>query len=118
MFKAKWLYAAAVAGLCTSASFVVLAADSIKTRSPEAAQADLVRDWNAKPSTQPGSTVRSRNQQNANADLMRDFYSKGSGEQGAGVQQRSSNAMYKDLVRDWSTDQPAAPTKRAEVSSQ
>lgn len=115
MFSSKSLYAAAVAGMCASMSLAVIAADSIKTRSPEAAQADLVRDWNAKPSSQAGSTVRSRNQQNANADLMREYYAKGSSEQGAGIQQRSSNAMYKDLVRDWSPDQPV-PTRKAEVS--
>jgi hypothetical protein len=116
MSTAKWWYAAAVAGMCTNVSFAVFAADSIKTRSPEAAQADLVRDWNAKPGTQAGSVIRSRNQENANADLMRNFGAKASNEPGSTVGQRTSGAMYKDLVRDWSPDQPA-PAQSAEYST-
>ncbi|HWQ38248.1 MAG TPA: hypothetical protein VNM24_06470 [Burkholderiales bacterium] len=107
MFTAKWWCAAAVAGMCTGVATAVLAAETITTRSPDAAYADLMRDWNAKPGNQAGAPVRMRNLQNANADLIRDFGAKGSGEQGAAFTQRSLDAMYKDLVRDWSPDKPA-----------
>jgi len=57
----------------------------LASRNQEAAQADLVRDWNAKPSSDAGATVK----------------------------QRSDNAMHKDLMRDWSADRPADKGKAA-----
>jgi hypothetical protein len=115
MFTAKVWSAAAVVAMCASVPLAVFAADSIKTRSPEAAQQDLMRDWNAKPGSQAGSTVRSRSEQDANADLMRDFGAKSSNEPGSALQPRDSDAAHKDLVRDWSPDRPAPPRKTAKT---
>lgn len=113
MFTAKWWWAAAVAGMCTGVSTAILAADTITTRNPDAAYADLMRDWNAKPGNQPGAPVRMRNLQDANADLIRDFGAKGSGEQGTAFTQRSSDARYKDLIRDFSADKPVDERRAA-----
>jgi hypothetical protein len=61
--------------LATSVAFADSDATTIKTRSVEAAQADLMRDWNYRPGAgeQPAGTVRTRTNADAYADLMRDW---------------------------------------------
>lgn len=61
--------------LATSVAFADSGTTTIKTRSVEAAQADLMRDWNYRPgaSEQPAGTVRARTSADAYADLMRDW---------------------------------------------
>lgn len=76
----------------------------IMTRSPEAAQADLVRDWNY----QGGGTavqVRERSKAEMQADLVRDWNgpSKASvdAEGKSYPQTRTAQQAYDDLVRNW-----------------
>ena len=46
-------------------------ASNIQVRSADDARADLMRDWNAKPSGAPGPSLRTRSEGEAYADLMR-----------------------------------------------
>jgi hypothetical protein len=116
-WQAKKVYStAAILALSAGMSVTVLGADTINTRNPDAAQADLMRDWNAKPAAKPGSVVRSRNQQNANSDLKRDFGAKSSSEPGKALKQRSEDAKYKDMVRDWSPGEAPAASKTAKAA--
>ncbi|MEX0959814.1 MAG: hypothetical protein WDZ63_11060 [Burkholderiales bacterium] len=112
----KWL-----AGSVMALSAVILAtsaiAGEIRSRNVEDAQADLLRDWNAKDSGQKGSLVRSRSQEDAYADLMRDRGAKPAGEARV-VGRRSEMAMYKDLMRDWSPgEEPSTAIAKVRVFS-
>jgi hypothetical protein len=61
--------------------------------------------------------LASRNQEAAHADLMRDWNARPSADAGDTVKQRGTNAMHKDLIRDFSADKPV-DKRRAEYSKQ
>jgi hypothetical protein len=74
------------------------------TRSPEAAHADLVRDWNY---TGGGTAVpvRERTKSEMQADLVRDWNGPSketiAGEDKSIPQTRTAQQAYDDLVRNW-----------------
>ncbi len=76
----------------------------IVTRSPEAAQADLVRDWNF---TGGGTAVpvRERTKAEMQADLVRDWNgptkAQIAAEEKSVPQTRTAQQAYDDLVRNW-----------------
>jgi hypothetical protein len=76
----------------------------IVTRSPEAAQADLVRDWHF---TGGGTAVpvRERTKSEMQADLVRDWNGPSkatiAGEDKSIPQTRTAQQAYDDLVRNW-----------------
>jgi hypothetical protein len=90
---------------------------TIHTRSIDDINADLMRDWSAKPSGTYGADVRTRSTEDANADLMRDWNAKASGTYGPSAQTRSTNDAYNDLVRaDFPGGRPAPTTPSAVAS--
>lgn len=105
--SSKWL-AGSVVALSAAVLATTAIAGEVRTRSADAAYADLMRDWNAKDTGQAGSAVRFRSQEAAQADLLRDWNAKPGGEKGV-VGRRSENAMYKDLMRDWSPGEEPSP---------
>ncbi len=76
----------------------------IMTRSPEAAQADLVRDWNF---TGGGTAVpvRERTKSEMQADLVRDWKGPSkatiAAEDKSIPKTRTAQQAYDDLVRNW-----------------
>jgi hypothetical protein len=99
----KLMLAATVASLVAAGS---VSADGTKivTRSPEAAQADLVRNWT---STDTGTAVpvRERTKAEMHADLVRDWNGPSKESMSAEVkgipQTRTAQQAYDDLVRNW-----------------
>lgn len=101
--KTKLMLAAAVAAM-TLAGGAYAGGPNIVSRSPEAAQADLVRNW----SFQGGGTavpVRERTKAEMHADLVRDWNGptkeQVAGEDKAIPQTRTTQQAYDDLVRNW-----------------
>lgn len=76
----------------------------IMSRSPEAAHADLVRDWNF---TSGGTAVpvRERTKSEMQADLVRDWNGPSkatiAAEEKSIPQSRTAQQAYDDLVRNW-----------------
>jgi len=101
-----WL-AMAIAGICTGATFAVSAADGLVTRGDVDVNKIYGRSSTGTFAYQSTLPIASRNQEAAQADLMRDWNAKPSADAGSTVKQRSTNAMHKDLVRDWTADKPA-----------
>jgi hypothetical protein len=74
---------------------------TIYTRSADAAQADLVRDWNFNGGGAAGQ-VRQRTRSEMQADLVRDWNPKAAGfEEKGALHTRSTQQAYDDLVRNW-----------------
>ena len=95
----------------TSAIAAMLAAggafadgSKIMTRSPEAAQADLVRDWSFTGGGSP-VPVRERTKAEMQADLVRDWNGPSreqmAAEEKSIPQTRTAKQAYDDLVRNW-----------------
>ena len=95
-----------------SASFVV-AAEGLVTRGDVEVGKIYGRSSTGTFASHSNLPMASRNQDAANADLVRDWNAKPSSDAGATVKQRSDNAMHKDLMRDWSADRPADKGKTA-----
>lgn len=99
----KLVLAGAVASLFAAAG---ASADGTKitTRSPEAAHADLVRNWT---STDTGTSVpvRERTKAEMHADLVRDWNGPSKAAIDAEIkgipQTRTAQQAYDDLVRNW-----------------
>jgi hypothetical protein len=76
----------------------------IMTRSPEAAQADLVRDWNFTGGGKP-VPVAERTKAETQADLVRDWNGPSkaaiAAEEKIVPQTRTAQQAYDDLVRNW-----------------
>lgn len=99
----KLMLATAVATtLAVSAAYAD--GSKIVTRSPEAAHADLVRDWNF---TGGGTAVpvRERTKAEMQADLVRDWNgptkAQIAAEEKSVPQTRTAQQAYDDLVRNW-----------------
>ena len=93
----------AVAAAIAAATFTgVASADStIYTRSPEAAQADLYRDWSFNGGGTAGQ-VRQRTTSDMRADLVRDWNAKPvASETKNTLHTRNAQQAYDDLVRNW-----------------
>jgi hypothetical protein len=74
---------------------------TIYTRSADAAQADLVRDWNFNGGGNAGQ-VRQRTTSEMQADLVRDWNPKAAGiEEKGTLHTRSTQQAHDDLVRNW-----------------
>jgi hypothetical protein len=95
-----------------SASFAV-SAESLMTRGDVDVSKIYGRSSTGTFASQSNVPLASRNQEAAQADLVRDWNAKPSSDAGASVKQRSGNAMHKDLMRDWSADRPADKGKTA-----
>ena len=99
----KLMLASAVASMFVAGG-VFADGSKIMTRSPEAAQADLVRDWNF---TSGGTAVpvRERTKAEMQADLVRDWNGPSkaaiAGEVKGIPQARTAQQAYDDLVRNW-----------------
>ncbi len=99
----KLVLATAVAAMMVAGS-AIADGSKIQTRSPEAAQADLVRDWNF---TGGGTAVpvRERTKAEMHADLVRDWNgptkAQMAGEEKSIPQTRTAQQAYDDLVRNW-----------------
>ncbi len=99
----KLMWAGAVASLFVAGGAYADGA-KIMTRSPEAAQADLVRDWNFNGGG-AAVPVRERTKAEMQADLVRDW----NGPSAAAIaaesksipQTRTAQQAYDDLVRNW-----------------
>ncbi len=93
----------AIAAMMVSGS-VLAEGSKIVSRSPEAAHADLVRDWNF---TGGGSAVpvRERTKAEMQADLVRDWNgptkAQMAGEEKGVPHTRTAQQAYDDLVRNW-----------------
>ena len=99
----RLMLAGAVASMFVTAGAYADGA-KITTRSPEAAQADLVRDWNF---TGGGTAVpvRERTKSEMQADLVRDWNGPSkatiAGEDKSIPQSRDTKQAHDDLVRNW-----------------
>jgi hypothetical protein len=99
----KLMLAGAVASMFVTAG-AYADGPKIVTRSPEAAQADLVRDWNF---TGGGTAVpvRERTKSEMQADLVRDWNGPSkatiASEDKSIPQTRTAQQAYDDLVRNW-----------------
>ena len=103
----KLVRTAGVAGLFLAvASTGVFAGCNIVTRSVEDAHADLMRTYKSH-GGQPAGTVSARNTAAAQADQVRDWNAKASSDAGAAVQARTEDASYVDLMRLWAGVLPA-----------
>lgn len=95
-----------IAGAFASTAFAgaALAEGTIYTRSADAAQADLVRDWNFNGGGNAG-VVHQRTQAEMQADLVRDWQGPSkaaiSAETTRSLQTRTAQQTYDDLVRNW-----------------
>lgn len=99
MKATKLAIAAAVAA--TAFAGAAFAEGTIYTRSADAAQADLVRDWNFNGGGNPG-VVRQRTKADMHADLVRDWNPKAAAAEEKGqLHTRSTQQAYDDLVRNW-----------------
>jgi len=99
---AKFVLAGAVAAT-TAFAGAAFADGTIYTRSADAAQADLNRDWNFNGGGNTG-IVRQRTQSEMQADLVRDWNgpSKAAQQEVKGtLHTRSTQQAYDDLVRNW-----------------
>jgi hypothetical protein len=102
----KLLTAAATASLFVAGGAYADGGTKIMTRSPEAAQADLNRDWNF---TGGGTQipVRERTKAEMQADLVRDWNGPSkeemATEQKSIPQTRTTQQAYDDLVRNWNS---------------
>ena len=99
----KLMLAGAVASMFVTAGAYAEGA-KIMTRSPEAAHADLVRDWNF---TGGGTAVpvRQRTKSEMHADLVRDWNGPSkatiAAEEKSIPHTRTAQQAYDDLVRNW-----------------
>jgi hypothetical protein len=99
----KLMLAGAVASMFVTAG-AYAEGSKIVTRSPEAAQADLVRDWNF---TGAGVSipVRERTKSEMQADLVRDWNGPSkatiASEEKSIPQSRTTQQAHDDLVRNW-----------------
>lgn len=100
--KAITKLALATAFAATAFAGAASAESTIYTRSADAAQADLVRDWSFNGSGEPG-VVRQRTHAEMQADLVRDWnpVKADAGDEKLQLQSRSSQQAYDDLVRNW-----------------
>ncbi len=98
----KGIKLAVAAAFAATAFAGVASADStIYTRSPEAAQADLNRDWSFNGGGNAGQ-VRQRTTSEMHADLVRDWNAKPvASESKNTLHSRNSQQAYDDLVRNW-----------------
>ncbi len=101
--KTKLMLAGAVTAMMVAGG-VYADGTKIMTRSPEAAQADLVRDWNFN----GGGTavpVRERTKSEMQADLVRDWNGPSkatiASEEKGIPQSRTTKQAHDDLVRNW-----------------
>jgi hypothetical protein len=93
--------AIAAAFAATAFAGVASAENTIYTRSPEAAQADLVRDWSFNGSGTRG-VVRQRTSSEMRADLVRDWDAKKvTAEENREIHSRNEKQAHDDLVRNW-----------------
>jgi hypothetical protein len=99
----KLMLAGAIASMFVTAG-AYADGPKIVTRSPEAAQADLVRDWNFN----GGGTavpVRERTKSEMQADLVRDWNGPSkatvASEEKSIPQTRTAQQAHDDLVRNW-----------------
>jgi Spy/CpxP family protein refolding chaperone len=94
----------AAAALSVTAFAGVASADStLNTRSPEAAHADLVRDWSFNGGGNAGQ-VRQRTKAEMQADLVRNWNGPTKAEMAEDrgtLHTRSEQQAYDDLVRNW-----------------
>jgi hypothetical protein len=99
----KVMLASAIASMLVAAG-AYAEGSKIVTRSPEAAQADLVRDWSF---TGGGTSVpvRQRTKSEMQADLVRDWNGPSkatiAGEDKSIPQTRTTEQAHDDLVRNW-----------------
>ena len=99
--KAFTKLALVTAFAATAFAGVASAEGTIYTRSADAAQADLVRNWNFNGGGNAGQ-VRQRSKSAMQADLVRDWNPKAAGIEETGtLHTRSTQQAYDDLVRNW-----------------
>jgi len=93
--------AIAAAFAATAFAGAASADNTIYTRSPEAAQADLVRDWSFNGGGNRG-VVRQRTSSEMRADLVRDWDAKKvATEENRQIHSRNEQQAHDDLVRNW-----------------
>ena len=101
--KTKLMLAGAVAAMMVAGG-VYADGSKIVSRSPEAAQADLVRDWNFKGGG-ASVPVRERTKAEMQADLVRDWNGPSkeavAAEERSTPQTRTTQQAYDDLMRNW-----------------
>lgn len=71
----------------------------IKSRSPEAAYNDMMRNWGAPPSDEPSKQVMTRSEEAAHADMVRDWNAKMSGQPQKEAVSQSEQSRYIELMR-------------------
>lgn len=100
--KAIAKVALAAALSATAFAGAASAESTIYTRSADAAQADLVRDWSFNGGGNPG-VVRQRTKADMHADLVRDWNPKAAAasDEKVTLHSRSAQQAYDDLVRNW-----------------
>ena len=94
--------AIAAAFAATAFAGAASAENTIYTRSPEAAHADLVRDWSYNDAGGTRGVVRQRTSSEMRADLVRDWDAKKvATEENRQVHSRNEKQAHDDLVRNW-----------------
>lgn len=101
--KTKLMLAGAAAAMMLAGG-VYADGTKIMSRSPEAAQADLVRDWNFNGGG-AAVPVRERTKAEMQADLVRDWNgptaAQMAGQEKSVPETRTAKQAYDDLVRNW-----------------
>jgi hypothetical protein len=95
-----------IAGICAGVSITASAGDTLVTRGDTDVNKIYGRSSTGTFASQSTLPLASRNQEAAQADLVRDWNAKPSADAGETVKQRSNTAMHKDLIRDWSAAKP------------